>query len=326
MGLRISFTGMILFLVLLQEAFSQTESVRRMIPTDSDVIYDLCFTPAGKMVAVADDREIKIFTADELQLVNRFTGGHRDRILSIDLSRDSSLLVSGGKDSTVVIWDVAGATPVESLHHHQGMVTTVAVSPDCRYIASGGTDHRVFLYEVNGKGDARVITSHFKDITSVAFSPDGKWLASSGGDGTIVVYDLENKIVLEALSGHRAWVREVQFSPDSRKLISCGDDSRIITWNMEEPSRIYMQFKFKVPSGWLLSLDIRDDNKTIACGGSEGKARIQTHLGIYLAKVGDPVTRIRFKPGEPVYLKMAVATRGGGAFLMDGNCMKWSNP
>jgi WD40 repeat protein len=324
MELRLSLTGMVLFLVLLSDTYAQKESFRRVIPTDSDVIYDLCFSPFGSRVAVADDREIKLFTTADLQLEGRFTGGHRDRILSIDLSQDSSLLVSGGKDSTIVLWDVARAIPVEILHHHQGMVTAVAISPDGRYVASGGTDHQVFLYSLKEKGEARVITGHFKDVTSVAFSPNGKWLASSGGDGTIIVYDLQNNTVLEALSGHQGWVREVQFTPDSHKLISCGDDSRLITWNMEDPSRIYKQFKVKVPSEWLLSLDIRDDNTTIACGGSEGKARIHTHLGIYSAKMGAPVTRIRFKPGEAVYLKMALATRGGGAFLMDGNGMKWS--
>ncbi|KAI5361453.1 Putative TFIID subunit TAF5, NTD2 domain, WD40/YVTN repeat-like-containing domain superfamily [Septoria linicola] len=67
----------------------------------------LACSPSGKMVASADDRgEIILWDLARGRLVKRMRGHGRGGIWSLDWSVESSVLVSGGADGTVRVWDV----------------------------------------------------------------------------------------------------------------------------------------------------------------------------------------------------------------------------
>ena len=67
----------------------------------------LSCSPSGKMVASADDRgEIILWDLARGRLVKRMRGHGRGGIWSLDWSVESSVLVSGGADGTVRVWDV----------------------------------------------------------------------------------------------------------------------------------------------------------------------------------------------------------------------------
>ena len=124
------------------------------------------------------------------ELLNEFKNGHKNRILSIDISNDSTLLVSGGRDSLIVVWNFTENEVITTLKYSKGIVTCV-----------------------------QIFTEHSDVITSVEFSPDGSLLATSGGDGMVNIYDVKGKKLITSLSDHGDWVREVSFSKDSTRLI-----------------------------------------------------------------------------------------------------------
>lgn len=67
----------------------------------------LSCSPSGKMVASADDRgEIILWDLARGRLVKRMRGHGRGGIWSLDWSVESSVLVSGGADGTVRVWDM----------------------------------------------------------------------------------------------------------------------------------------------------------------------------------------------------------------------------
>lgn len=305
-------------------AFTQEKGGVVQIQPGDGVVYSMCFTENGEELAVTSDQAVYVYSMQNAVLLNEFTGGHTGQVMSVDISFDNTLMVSGGKDSTVVIWDFTGTRIIETLRHHQGIVTTVQLSPDCRYLATGGTDARIFLYDMMENKVIREFTMHDDDVTSVVFSPDGKWLASSGADKLIFLYDVEAGGVVDSLAGHKSWVRSLSFNRDGTRLLSCGDDGRVITWNLDDPVHGYLQYKTRISSTWLIALDVRGDDWVYACGDLDGKACVVTPLGTYRASVGAPVTRILFHPGEPVFMKIAIATRGNGVVLMDGKNMKWN--
>lgn len=72
----------------------------------------LSCAPNGKLVASADDRgEILLWDLATGRLVKRMKGHARGGIWSLDWSVESSVLVSGGADGTVRVWDVQPANP-----------------------------------------------------------------------------------------------------------------------------------------------------------------------------------------------------------------------
>src|SRR5882724_186685 len=59
--------------------------------------------------------------------------GHSSTVSSIALSHDGKLLLTGGVDRVVQLWDVRSGRVIRSFVGHSGSVTSVAVSPDDRY-------------------------------------------------------------------------------------------------------------------------------------------------------------------------------------------------
>lgn len=89
----------------------------------------LSCAPNGKLVASADDRgEILLWDLATGRLVKRMKGHGRGGIWSLDWSIESSVLVSGGADGTVRVWDVQ---------------PTSSSSNDGKVIAEGGAGAKI---------------------------------------------------------------------------------------------------------------------------------------------------------------------------------------
>lgn len=305
------------FLSIATIVHSKKESAFMVYKTDSKIIYSICFTDKGGAIAIADNNAIKVYNTKENFLLNEFKNGHKRQILTIDISKDSTLLVSGGRDSTIVIWDFVNNKILKSLTFQKGIITSVVISPDKKYLASGGTDNKIFLYDIEKEGVIYEFYDHSDDITSIKFSPDGKLFASASGDGLINIYDAENFKLITSLDGHRNWVRDISFSKDKTKLISCGDDSRIIIWNISSIEEIEIEAPLRRGFNWLLSVDLFEDNKTYVSGGIDGKIRIVTGFGEYTSRIRVPINKVLFKPNEGPFIKVAVATIGKGVLFID---------
>lgn len=315
---KISFLiGLIYFLVLNTNAQKNKDFYR--YPTEENIIYDICFTLNGEAIGIADNKSIKVYSTESKELIKEFRNEHNRRILSIDISNDSTKLVSGGKDSTVVIWDFIGGKLLKSLKCN-GIITSVCISPNSLYLAYGGSDNKVSVYDLANNKIVNTFSEHSDDITSVAFSPDGNYIATSSGDKLINIY--KNGALMTKLSGHKDWVRDISFNSEGTKLISCGDDGKIITWNISDISNPRITNDSKHGFNWILGVDFNQDDKTYAFADFKGNTEIIGQFGGYKMNVKTPINKILFKPNEGVYLKIAVATRGKGVLLIDAKNMK----
>lgn len=297
----------------------------RNFPTESKNIYDICFTQYGEVLAIADNSSVRTYAVISGELIWEFENGHTSHILSLDISSDSTHMVTGGRDSLVVIWDFIYRSKLDILKYHRGMVNTVAFSPIRSVIASGGSDKKVIIYDYLEREILFELNPGNGEISSVAFSPDGGLLACAGENRIISIYDIQNGSRVAELSGHKSWVREVQFSSDGKRLISCGDDSQVITWNCNDPQNVHVIKSSRIGMHWLLSATFHNDNLSYAVGGFNGRINLKTPWRNFVAKVNSPVTRVRFIPKERVSLTIVVATRGRGVWLIDGKELEPKN-
>lgn len=90
----------------------QRGSAVRLFTGHMGNITALAASPNGKFVASADDRgEVLLWDLAAGRLVKRMRGHGRGGVWSLDWSVESSVLVSGGADGTVRVWDVAPSNP-----------------------------------------------------------------------------------------------------------------------------------------------------------------------------------------------------------------------
>lgn len=300
--------------------YSQKAKDYSVYATESADILDICFSKYGEVIGVPDNNVVKVFKTNTQELIAEFRNGHKSQIQAIDISKDSLLLVSGCKDSSIVIWDFINQVKLKTLTFQGSIVTSIKISPDNKFFVSGGID-KIWIYDIKNDKLIREIINR-AITTCVAFSPNSKIVATSNSDKSINIFEVETGKLLAQLKKHKSWVRSLTFSNDGTKLLSCGDDSKIISWDVSDINDIKLLDKSRCGYSWLLSIDFNQDNRSYAYGSFNGNTVIITPFGSYKTNVKTPINKILFKPNEGNYLKIAVATKEKGVLFIDAKNMK----
>lgn len=96
---------------------------------------------AGKLLAVALlDSTIKVFFTDSLKFFLSLYG-HKLPVLSMDISSDSTLLVSGSADKNIKIWGLDFGDCHRSLFAHADSVMQVAFVHGTHYLFTAGAHY-----------------------------------------------------------------------------------------------------------------------------------------------------------------------------------------
>jgi serine/threonine protein kinase len=121
---------------------------------------------------------------------------------SVAVTPDGKYVVSGSKDKTVRLWDLATGQEVRRFTGHESTVRSVAVTPDGKYVVSGSGDKTVRLWELATGKEVRRFTGHADWVRSVAVTPDGKYVVSGSGDKTVRLWELATGQEVRRFTGH----------------------------------------------------------------------------------------------------------------------------
>jgi WD40 repeat protein len=162
--------------------------------------------------------------------------------VAVTVRHDRPVIVSGGDDRTVRVWDLETGSPVlEPLTGHNDTVTAVAVGQrhGQPVIVSGGDDGTVRVWDLEtGSPVLEPLTGHDDTVTAVAVGQrHGQPVIVSGGfDATVRVWDLETgSPVLEPLTGHDDAVTAVAVGQRHGQpvIVSASFDEQLRVWDME---------------------------------------------------------------------------------------------
>ena len=146
--------------------------------------------------------------------------GHTAAVRQAVFSPDGRLLVSGGEDAKVIVWDFGRRERIKTLHDHTGWVSSIAFSADGKWFATGSHDRKTIVWDSARLEKVAILGGHQGIVNAVAFSPDGRLLAAA--------YDAPTRIILWE-TGRWEKIRELpiginfgnlSFSPDSRWLLT----------------------------------------------------------------------------------------------------------
>jgi WD40 repeat protein/tetratricopeptide (TPR) repeat protein len=209
----------------------------------------LAFSPDGKyLVAGFGSRPnmspflyrntLKVWDVATRRVIRRLNG-HRHHCVSLDFSRDGSLLASGSHDGTAIIWSTATWEAMHTLWN-----------PEKSSLPNGSST-----------------------VEDVAFSPDGKTLALASYGGAVQLWDVATGKLRESLKGHPSRVMAVAFSPDGRTLASGGSDQTVRLWNVATRRELLQLDHGGVELGFeAQSLAFSPDGRQLLTGWRRGAA------------------------------------------------------
>eukprot|EP00633_Aureoumbra_lagunensis_P003719 CAMPEP_0197302380 /NCGR_PEP_ID=MMETSP0890-20130614/51010_1 /TAXON_ID=44058 ORGANISM="Aureoumbra lagunensis, Strain CCMP1510" /NCGR_SAMPLE_ID=MMETSP0890 /ASSEMBLY_ACC=CAM_ASM_000533 /LENGTH=291 /DNA_ID=CAMNT_0042781965 /DNA_START=84 /DNA_END=956 /DNA_ORIENTATION=+ len=174
----------------------------------SDAVNALAFSPDGSILAsgscdwdknktvmiwdVKNGNRIRTLGCSFQFLPTHFAGlfssVHSDAVNALAFSPDGSILASGSKDNTVMIWDTKNGNRIRTLSDHSGSIEALAFSPDGSILASGSTDKTVMIWGTKNGNRIRTLSDHSDFVLALAFSPDGSILASGSIDKTVIIW------------------------------------------------------------------------------------------------------------------------------------------
>ena len=95
------------------------------------------FSPDGNTFAVASGNHIRLLDADTRNQRDVLVG-HRFTVYTLAFSPTGETLASGGRDTTVRLWNVRTGELLRTLIGHTDRVISVVYSPDGKVLASAG--------------------------------------------------------------------------------------------------------------------------------------------------------------------------------------------
>ena len=200
--------------------------------------------------------------------------GHKLAVNCLAVTKDAAnpLIVSGGEDRTVLVWQRFIQSPIREFRHHEPVKALVCSPRGAagNLVLTGSADGSLRLYDLNNKNDDKAllkeIRGHDVAITALAFSADGKYFASGAADGSIILWDtakMEAVYPFDEKHGvaepHHGAVSALHFTPQC-KLVSASLDNTLNVWSLKEKGAT-LDYQRDGRNGSVAALDVSSDGR-----------------------------------------------------------------
>jgi WD40 repeat protein len=111
--------------------------------------WSVAFLPDNRLVATADD--VVLWNLKKVKLLSCLhTGTSPTGVGGVAIVPQSSIVVTGGNDGFVHVWNVESLREAYRFQGHDDSVGTVSAAPDGMFVASAGDDGSIRLWSLEG--------------------------------------------------------------------------------------------------------------------------------------------------------------------------------
>jgi U3 small nucleolar RNA-associated protein 12 len=143
------------------------------------------------------DSTIKIFFEDSLKFFLSLYG-HRLPVLTLDVSTDNTLCITGSADKNVKIWGLDFGDCHKSMFLHTDSITSVQFVPKTHMFFSCSKDGTVKMVDADTFHQIQVLNGHHSEVWCLAVSRLGDFVVSGSNDRSLRVWKrTEEQLFLE---------------------------------------------------------------------------------------------------------------------------------
>ncbi|KAJ3043209.1 guanine nucleotide-binding protein subunit beta 1 [Rhizophlyctis rosea] len=157
---------------------------------------------------------------------------HTGDVMSLSLSPDKNIFVSGACDATAKVWDIRTGRCVQTFTGHESDINAVQFFPNGDAFGTGSDDASCRLFDLRADRELNQYTHDniLCGITSVAFSISGRLLFAGYDDFNCNVWDTLKGERVGVLAAHENRVSCLGVSSDGMALCTGSWDSLLKVW------------------------------------------------------------------------------------------------
>lgn len=260
---------------------------------------------------------------EESPYLETYLYDHPARLTAVAYHPSQSIMVTGGENGSLMVWDMATNTVTHEITASDAEVWDIAFHPDGEIFMVAYDDGSLGVYSADTGEELRRITdAHNGVITSAIFSPDGDVLVTTSYDGNVVIWDADSllsddpiqRILLpddEAEVTHSDFVMDADFSPDGTQLAVLTWDNFLQIWDIEAGTLVHDPLKvpdsvanFSVAVAW------SPDNRYILMGDVLGNIRFAdvstgALIDFTLSRHSDHIREIVYSPDGTLFASVS---------------------
>jgi WD40 repeat protein/tRNA A-37 threonylcarbamoyl transferase component Bud32 len=222
---------------------------------------------------------------------------HPGPVLSVALSHDGRLAVSGSADGLVRAWDPTAAGSRERIvARHETPVTSLRLRPGDTAVVSGSEDGWVRVTQLDANAAPPAAFFHVETVAAVDFHPNGKAILTAGGD-SVKIWDVSKTNGPVQAILHPGQVYAARFRRDGTRILSGGENNTAQLWDPQTGRAVGPPM---IHEGAIRSLSFGPQGLSVLTASNDRTARLWdsrdgTPLGPPMAHA-DRVTAVAYGP------------------------------
>ncbi|MCA9127218.1 MAG: protein kinase, partial [Planctomycetales bacterium] len=196
-------------------------------------IEDMAISPNGQSLVLAAFDGVEVWdveTGQRRHSFGDFTGVEH----CVAISDDGRIVVSGGGDNMLHLWDAVTGSHLRQLVGHGSAVLSVQFGPD-DLLVSGSRDKTLRVWDAATGKTTAVLSGHQWGVDTLCLSSDGAELVSGSWDTQVKRWGNPRAADGDLLAGHSQRIASIAFAPAGEMFATASWDQSIILWDL--PSR-----------------------------------------------------------------------------------------
>lgn len=192
-------------------------------------------------------------------------------ILAITLSDDGKLLVTGGQDHHVHVWNPSSRTHVQSFRGHRDAVSCLAFRSRTLQLFSGSFDRCIKHWNLKEMGYVETLFGHQQEIMCLE-SLVSERVVSGSRDRSVRVWKIpeETQLVFHDKSGSIDALAMI----NEQYYVTGSDDGHVSLWFAGRKKPCCTQYQTHGRGNWISSIAVMSGTDLVATGSCDGFIRL----------------------------------------------------
>ncbi|GFY96488.1 transducin family protein [Actinidia rufa] len=202
------------------------------------------FTPDGKTICTgSDDANFENMEPKKWHGIHAQNGIHRalyvghpyhtEGLTCLTIASDSTLAVTGSKDSSVHIVNITTGKVVSSLSSHSDSIECIGLALSSPWAATGSMDQKLIVWDLQ-HSLPRCICEHEEGVACLSWLGASKYVATGCVDGKVRVWDSLSGDCVRTFSGHSDAIQSLAVSANGEFLVSVSLDGTARVFEIAE--------------------------------------------------------------------------------------------